>query len=62
MVCKICKEDKVKEPVVRSNNTRFVDQNNRLWNGKTCPDCYKEYNKLRMRKKRNPHKLDIQEI
>jgi type II secretory ATPase GspE/PulE/Tfp pilus assembly ATPase PilB-like protein len=52
MVCKTCKEDKVKEPIVRKDVTRFIDQSGRLWNGKVCPDCYKAYNRERMRLKR----------
>lgn len=52
MTCKICKEEKVKEPIIRNDTTRFVDHNSKLWNGKVCPDCYKLYNKERMRKKR----------
>lgn len=52
MVCKTCKEDKVKEPIIRKDVTRFVDQSGRLWNGKVCPDCYKIYNRERMRLKR----------
>lgn len=52
MICKNCKEDKVKEPVIRNDVTRFVDEKNRLWNGKICPDCYRVYNKERMRKHR----------
>ncbi len=63
MICKICKEDKEKEPVFRSNVTRFVNQSGQLWNGKVCPDCYRTYNRERMRKKRQEKKsndpLDI---
>lgn len=53
MLCKVCNDDKVKEPVTRNLITRFVDANNRLWNGKVCPDCYKNYNRERMRIKRS---------
>lgn len=53
MNCKNCKEDKVKEPIIRNDITRFIDDNNRLWNGKMCPDCYKNYNRERMRLKRS---------
>ena len=52
MKCKVCEEDKVKNPEARGNSTRFVDENSRLWNGKVCPDCYKEYNRERMRRTR----------
>ena len=52
MICKNCKEEKVKEPIIRKDVTRFVDQSGRLWNGKVCPDCYKVYNRERMRLKR----------
>jgi len=53
MICKNCKEEKVKEPIIRKDVTRFVDQSGRLWNGKVCPDCYKVYNRERMRLKRS---------
>lgn len=52
MICKSCNEEKTKEPVIRKDVTRFVDHLNRLWNGKVCPDCYKVYNRERMRTKR----------
>lgn len=66
MICKECGEDKAKEPVIRSNGVRFVDASDRLWNGKQCPDCYKLYNRQRMRLKRLQEKavdqkLDIQD-
>ena len=57
MVCKICKEDKQKEPVIRGNVTRFVDESSRLWNGKVCPDCYRSYNRERMKNKRRQLKV-----
>lgn len=58
MICKICKKDKTKEPVARGSCTRFVDENSRIWNGKVCPDCYKEYNRERMRKSRASKKVE----
>lgn len=58
MKCKVCEQDKVKEPVVRNDVTRFVDENSKLWNGRTCPDCYKIYNRERMRLKRSQPKKD----
>ena len=53
MTCKSCLKDKSKEPVIRNDVTRFIDENNRLWNGKMCPDCYRNYNRERMRIKRS---------
>ena len=53
MTCKSCLKDKSKEPVIRNGVTRFIDENNRLWNGKMCPDCYRNYNRERMRIKRS---------
>jgi hypothetical protein len=53
MTCKNCLEDKIKEPVIRNEVTRFVDKNSKLWNGKMCPDCYRDYNRKRMRLKRS---------
>ena len=54
MKCKSCPIDKVKNPIVRGSVVRFVDEHGRLWNGKQCPDCYKAYNKERMRLSRLP--------
>ena len=53
MTCKSCLKDKSKEPIIRNNVTRFIDENSRLWNGKMCPDCYRNYNRERMRIKRS---------
>lgn len=64
MICKCCKLDKKKEPVSRGTHTRFVDENNKMWNGKQCGECYRVYNRERMRLKRlneKNHKSDIQE-
>ena len=47
--CKNCNLTKQKNPITKGNITRFVDENNKVWNGKQCPDCYKEYNRKRMR-------------
>jgi len=58
MLCKVCDDEKVKEPVTRNTITRFVDASNRLWNGKMCPDCYKNYNRERMRLKRSQPKQE----
>lgn len=59
MVCKDCKIEKNKEPVVKSTGIRFVDADSRMWNGKQCPDCYKVYNRERMRLKRLQKKSEI---
>jgi hypothetical protein len=48
----------VKIPEVRSGSTRFVDGSGRLWNGKVCPDCYRVYNRERMKKARLQKKLE----
>ena len=57
MSCKICKEEKIKQPVSRGDHTRFVDEKNRLWNGRVCPECYRDYNRERMRKSRASKKI-----
>lgn len=57
MKCKNCQTEKCKEPVVRNDTTRFVDHKGKLWNGKVCPECYREYNRMRMRKSRADLKL-----
>lgn len=58
MKCKVCQQEKTKTPVIRNNITRFVDENNRLWNGSQCADCYKEYNKNRMRVTRKQKQIE----
>lgn len=52
MICKVCKEEKQKEPIIRGAITRFVDESGKLWNGKVCSCCYRHYNRSRMRLKR----------
>lgn len=49
MKCKECKQEVVKEPVSRGTITRYVDEKGQLWNGAKCPNCYRIYNKERMR-------------
>lgn len=56
--CKACKLPKQKLPIQKGKVTRFVDENNRLWNGKQCPDCYKEYNRKRMQATRQKQNVD----
>lgn len=58
MFCKMCKKDKKKEPITKGNYTRFVDDNDQVWNGKVCPDCYRVYNRDRMKKARAVKKLE----
>lgn len=58
MICKICKIDKLKQHITKGDHVRFIDELNRVWNGKVCPDCYKIYNKQRMRKSRADKKLN----
>jgi hypothetical protein len=55
----MCKEEKQKDPVIRKDVTRFVDENGKLWNGKVCPNCYRNYNRERMRKKRSEKALEL---
>jgi hypothetical protein len=56
--CKNCNLSKQKTPVTKGNITRFVDENNKVWNGKQCPDCYKEYNRNRMRLSRQKQNVN----
>jgi hypothetical protein len=59
--CKNCNEEKVKKPKIFGKHTLFIDDQERRWNGKQCPDCYKAYNKERMRKVRKDPSLFIAE-
>lgn len=68
MKCKVCQVEVQKIPEPRGTSTRFVDELGRLWNGRVCPDCYKTYNRERMKKSRAAKKtespdqeLDIQD-
>lgn len=58
MICKTCNIDKIKEPVIKGEVTRFVNESGQVWNGKVCPQCYRVYNRERMRKKRSEKKLE----
>lgn len=57
--CKICNEEKVKQPKIFGKHTLFVDADGRRWNGKQCPDCYKNYNRTRMKKVRQDPSIHI---
>lgn len=57
--CKKCKEEKAR--IVgglypNGKDTKYVDQNDRQWNGRLCPDCHndgrKDHQKLRRVKNR----------
>jgi hypothetical protein len=58
MNCKVCKEEKEKHPIIRNNVTRFIDKDGKMWNGKMCSDCYRSYNRDRMRIKRLSIKIN----
>lgn len=57
--CKMCEQEKTKSPQICGNHCLFVDENGRRWNGKQCPDCYKQYNKTRMRQVRKDPAIHI---
>lgn len=55
--CKTCKDKKVR--ILTSywgKNKRFVDEHNKLWNGKQCPLCNKDRAKNAMKTLRNGRK------
>jgi type II secretory ATPase GspE/PulE/Tfp pilus assembly ATPase PilB-like protein len=60
MKCKTCKEEVEKKPIIRNGVTRFVDAKGQLWNGKVCGDCYRLYNKERMKVTRS-NKIAVSE-
>jgi len=54
-ICKVCKEEKKsfnsgKYP--NGKDTRFVDENGKEWNGRTCPACHSTINAKRQMYKR----------
>lgn len=54
-LCKVCqslKIKKVKGKYPGGKSTRFVDENDKEWNGKTCPGCNKDRVKKTMQTKR----------
>ncbi len=53
--CKCCGQIKIKNVIKLDKKISYVDENNRLWLGKYCPDCKKQYNK--QYKKENPDKV-----
>lgn len=55
MICNKCKEDKLREfsHVTKDgrNSRRYRGLNGGLWNGHTCPQCYKIVLKNRAKRK-----------
>lgn len=60
-ICKVCQEKKVRNPAGKFSNgrdTKFVDAEGMLWNGKTCPKCHGE--KMRKHQQVKRSKLNLQ--
>lgn len=62
--CKVCGELKIRIERGKypgSKNKRYVDEQDRAFNGKTCPDCHAKQAKENMRKHRFVQHLDEKE-
>lgn len=56
--CKICKESKKHIYVKKFNNgkdKKYVDDEGKQWNGKTCPGCHLHLVKIGKRNKITPN-------
>lgn len=53
--CKVCGKIKVRKHVgsFDGTNKKFVGDDGRLWNGRTCPTCHKNKVKKQIKEKRN---------
>lgn len=59
-ICKICSKEKVHIRQGKLGNTkdyRYTDENNKIWNGRTCPDCNRRRTKSLMFNMRNSRKV-----
>lgn len=53
--CKVCSNIKVRVQKGTFNNPknkRFVDENDKQWSGKTCPECHRNRSAVNMRNAR----------
>jgi ribosomal protein L40E len=52
--CRRCGANKLRKFIgyFDDKNKKYIDENERLWNGRTCPSCVAHKSKLRMRAKR----------
>jgi len=52
--CKLCQviKTRTQDGMFDDRNKRWVDEHNRMWNGRTCPDCQALKAKSNMRKLR----------
>lgn len=49
--CKVCQKEKqrISNQYGKCGTDRWIDENGKRWNGKTCPDCFAEAMKNRMK-------------
>lgn len=55
-ICNVCNETKVRNPAGKFPNgrdTKHVNEKDRSWNGKRCPDCQGKKMGAHMKAKRN---------
>lgn len=59
-ICKVCNEKKVRNPAGKFSNgrdTKYVDEHNKLWNGKRCSDCQATKMRAHQKVKRSKNNL-----
>jgi hypothetical protein len=60
-ICKKCQQMKTRTEdgkYPNSKNKRYIDDQGKLWNGKTCPDCQKNKTKENMKQMRFNRQLE----
>ena len=62
VVCKSCNVERKKfknGTYPNAKDFRFVDEKNREWSGRTCPQCHSDNNAKRQQSKRDKKKLYV---
>jgi len=60
--CVRCHQTKVKIKLRAKGSYRYEDMEGNYWNGKTCPDCFKEVKRINIRKQREAKRVDYTDI
>lgn len=60
VTCRKCSEIKprIKKGKYNETNHKYVDDNGRAWNGRSCPECNAERVKIKMQKIRLERKVN----
>lgn len=62
--CRICGQIKTRKQAGEfdSKNKRWIDETDRQWNGRKCPDCVVELNKTAQKERRDKAKQKLKEL